>query len=182
VNLPRFSQITILHGKTDTPNGQVQRLESVLKAAYPMLEFSRPLIPNVPTKEALDWIAAQYIKRIKPNSLLVGLDRGGLLACAIQTKFPALRLSAVAINAPTADNGVSASICLSSYSRMALYSSAYPPVKGVCNWQTFSPLAFDCSWLAKGCDAYYPLAYLISAFMGNKDMEKEVSLMFPPSV
>jgi hypothetical protein len=182
MNLPRFSQITILHGKTDTPNGQVQRLESILKAAYPMLEFSRPLIPNLPTKEALDWITQQYVKRIKPSSLLIGLERCGLIACAIQTKFPALRLSAVAINSPTADGGVSASLCQNSYSRMALYSSAYAPIKGTCQWLTYSPLAFDVSWLAKGCDAYYPLAYLISAFMGNKDMEKEVSLMFPPSV
>ena len=182
MNLPRFSQITILHGRDDNPNGQVQRLESILKAAYPMLEFSRPLIPNVSTKEASEWFAQQYVKRIKSGSLLVGLDRGGLIACAIQAKFPALKLSAVAINAPTMDGGLAASVCQNSYSRMALYSSAYPPIKGKSLWQTFSPLAFDVEWLAKGCDAYYPLAYLISAFMGNKDMEKEVALMFPPSV
>lgn len=182
MNLPRFSQITILHGKDDNPNGQVQKLESIMKAAYPMIEFSRPLIPNLPPQEACDWIAAQYVKRLKPNSLLVGLERGGLIACAVQAKFPALKLSAVAVNAPTVEGNLHASTCANSYSRMSLYSSAYPPIKLSCQWHAYSPLSFDCSWLAKGCDAYYPLAYLISAFMGNKDMEKEVSLMFPPSV
>ena len=182
MTLPRFSQITILHGKNDTLNGQVQRLESILKQAYPMIEFSRPLVPNLPAKEAYDWVAAQYVKRIKPNSLIVGLERGGLIACAIQTAFSALHLSAVAINAPTAEGNLHATACQTAYSRMALYSSAYPPIKGNCGWNSYSPLAYDCSWLAKGCDAYYPLTYLISAFMGNRDMEKEVSLMFPPSV
>jgi hypothetical protein len=182
MNLPRFSQITILHGKDDTVNGQVQRLESILKAAYPMIDFQRPLIPNLAPKEACDWIAERYVQRFKPGSLLVGLERGGLIACAIQSKFPALKLSAVAINAPTGEGDLHASTCLNSYSRMALYSSAYPPIKSNCGWHVYSPLAFDVTWLAKGCDAYYPLAYLISAFMGNKDMEKEVALMFPPSV
>lgn len=180
--LPRFSQITILHGKGDTPVGQVGRLESILRAAYPMIEFSRPLIPNLPTKEAYEWIAAQYVRRFKPNSLLIGMERGGLIASAIQTAFPVLHLSVVAINSPTSEGGVHASQCQAPMSRMALFSSAYPPLKNNCTWHTHSPLAFDCTWLSKGCDAYYPLAYLISAFMGGRDMEKEVSLMFPPSV
>src|SRR5271154_6896874 len=111
MTLPRFSQITILHGKDDNPNGQVQRLEAILKASFPMIGFSRPLIPNLPPKEAYNWVAAQYVKRFNPNSLLIGLERGGLIACAIQTAFPALRLSVVAVNSPTAEGGLFASQC-----------------------------------------------------------------------
>jgi hypothetical protein len=175
-----FKQITLLHGKDDLPSGSVLRLENLLRAAFPNMEFCRPLIPKLTAKDTVDFIKRNFMGRIKPNSLLVGLERGGLIACDLQSSFPALHLSVVAVNSPTREIGVQASPCQTSASRMALYSSAYLPKE--CNdWYFYAPLNYDVEWLSKGV-AYYPVAYLITAFMGGRDMEKEVALMFPPSV
>jgi hypothetical protein len=173
----RFSHITLLHGQDELPNGSVERLEALLRTSHPMVNYHRPLIPpHLSTKQALDWVERYFVYRMEPDSMLVGVNRGGLIAAAIQLKFPALRLSVAAINAPTDEDGVSAELW---GHRLALYSSAYKPIVGHCDWFVAAPLAFDLPWLAKGIENYYPLAYLISAWARGAPMEKEVALMFP---
>jgi len=177
----RGGQITLLQGKDD--NGSIKSLEETLRSAHPMLEYARPLIPsNLGTKAALEWFERFYLYRVPEDSMLVGVDRGGLIACAIQSALPALRLTVVAVNSPTEDDGVIAKPSTSAYNRLALYSSAYPPIEGRCDWKAVTPFAYDLSWLAPGCKNFYPLAYLISAFSRNGDMDKEVAMLFPPEL
>jgi len=174
---PRFTQITLLHGRDELTDGAVARLEETLHRTYPMTNYTRPLIPDVASREALAIFKEHHAKRLQPDSLIVGFERGGLLACALQSEFPALRLSAFAINAPTFDISLRALPWVNG--RAALYSSAYPPIKDRCNWASITPLAFDVPWLAQGHTNFYPLAYLISAFSKGLDMDREVRLMFP---
>ena len=178
----RFSQITLIHGNPahgDAAPDTVQALEAALKSAHPMVQYARPLFPSGLTAEgALEWFERYYLYRVPPNSLLVGVDRGGLIACAVQAAVPGLGLSVVAINAPTEED----KLAVEPYSlqtRLALYSSAYAPNKGRCDWKTITSAAYDLPWLASGCKNFYPLAYLISAFSRAADMDKEVAMLFP---
>lgn len=176
---PRFPQIVLLHDRGDLPNGAVERLEAVLRAEYPMLDYARPFIPDVPSGQAFEGMKEYYVKRLQPNALLVGFGRGGLLACALQSEFPALHLSVFAINAPTFDISLRVQPCQNPYSRVSIYSSSYVPIVGRSDWTPITPLAFNVIWLSKGHTVFYPLAYLISSFAKNRDMAKEVSMMFP---
>lgn len=174
----RFSQITLLHGRDELPNGSVERVEALLRSSHPMVQYARPLIPtDLDTKAALAWAQRYFVYRMQPESLVVGMGRGGLIASVIQSELPGLRLAVAAINSPTNEDGVFAE---PSVDRLALYSSAFQPIKGCCDWSTLTPLAYDVPWLSKGFEQFYPLAYLISAWSrGVKDMDKQVSLMFP---
>ena len=175
----RFSHITLLHGRDESPDGSVARLEALLRTSHPMVDYHRPLIPaHLNTKEALEWVERFYVYRMEQNSMVVGVNRGGLIACALQEKFPALHLSAVAINSPTDEDGV---VLRETGHRLALYSSAYKLIAGRSDWGTVA-LAYDLPWLAEGCQNFYPLAYLISAWARGAIMNKEVSLMFPAEV
>jgi hypothetical protein len=178
----RFPQITLLHGKGDSPEGSVKSLEVALRSAHPMLKYARPLIPDdLDATKAYEWFERFYLYQIPQESLLVGIDRGGLIACAVQSALPGLKLSVVAINAPTEEDRLAAEPCASAYSRLALYSSAYAPIKGRFDWKAITPRAYDVEWLAAGCKNFFPLAYLISAYSRGADMDKEVSMMFPPA-
>lgn len=174
----RFNQITLLHGRDELPSGSGERLEAILRATYPAIIFARPFVPfDLDTKDAVKFVLRNYVSRMETDSLLVGLERGGLIACAAQTTFPALRLSVCAVNSPTEEDGIV--LEPGTLNRLALYSSAYPPIKGRCDWKTLTPLAYDVSWLTPGCKFYYPLAYLISLFSQGADMDKQVAMLFP---
>jgi hypothetical protein len=101
-----------------------------------------------------------------------------LIACSVQSLFPALNLSVFAINAPTEEDSLFAEPC-APHTRLALYSSAYPTIKGRCDWKTLTSAAYDVPWLASGCKNLYPLAYLISGYSHGADMDKQVAMMFP---
>jgi hypothetical protein len=175
---PRFNQITFIHGRNGLPSGHVERLEAILRASYPTVLFACPFIPSdLDTKEAFEFVRKNYASRVQADSLLVGLERGGLIACAVQSAFPALNLSVFAINAPTEEDGLFAEPC-PPHTRLALYSSAYAPIKRHCNWKTLTSTAYDVPWLASGKNLY-PLAYLISGYSHGADMDKQVAMMFP---
>jgi hypothetical protein len=175
----RFPQIVILHGENDLPTGSPARLHSVLHGAYPDINFNMPFIPNYPTMDAFDFVRESYAPRIQTNALLVGFERGGLLACALQEKLPALHLSVFAINAPTHEGDIAAHPVSQPDSRVAVYSCAYEPIQLRCEWQTLTRMAYDVPWLSKG-NNYFALTYLISAYLRGKDMTKELEMMFPP--
>jgi len=173
----RFSQITLLHGKDDTPNGTVQALETALKSAHPMVQYARPLIPpDLTAEKAVEWFERYYLYRVPENSLLIGIDRGGLIACGVQASVPGLKLSVVPVNSPTEEDKLFAE---PNDNRLALFSSAYAPIKGRCDWKPLAPLAYDLPWLSDGTKNFFPLAYLISAYSRSADMDKEVAMMFP---
>jgi hypothetical protein len=132
----------------------------------------------MPAQDALDFLTDSYVRMVQRDSLIVGFGRGGLLACALQQRVPVLRLSAFAVNAPVSEGKVAAVMNENFYSRVSVYSSAYKPIKGNCNWGSHASMAYDVPWLKDG-NAYYPTAYLISAFGRHADMEQEIKLIFP---
>jgi hypothetical protein len=174
-----FSQITVLHDKNDSPAGSPATLLSIMQGAYPEISYSTPYLPpGIRTEDALDFLTDNYARMVHRDALLVGFGRGGLLACALQQRVPVLRLSAFAINAPVRDGTVRAEMNQNFYSRVSVYSSIYPPIKGNCEWDMHSSMAYDVPWLTKE-PAYYPIAYLISAYGRHADMEQEIKLIFP---
>lgn len=174
-----FTQITILHDKNDSPAGSPASLLSVVRGAFPEIKYSTPYLPpGMSTQDALDFLTDNYMRMVNRDSLLVGFGRGGLLACAIQQKVPVLRLSAFAVNAPVREGNIAAEMNQNFYSRIAVYNSTYPPIKGNCDWTAHASMAYDVPWLAKE-PAYYPLAYLISAYGRTADMEHEIKMIFP---
>jgi hypothetical protein len=176
--MSRFEQITIFHGRNELPSGSTNRLQALLRGAYPATMFACPFVPpDLDAKQALDFVKKNYVGRMQVGSLLVGLERGGLIACAVQEGFPALRLSVFAVNAPTEADGVAAGQC-DPQRRVAVYSSKCPPIKNSCNWKAFTPLAYDVPWMTFGKNAY-PLAYLISVYNQGADLDKHVAMMFP---
>jgi hypothetical protein len=182
--MSRFADIVWLHGRDERPGeGPTSRIAKLTVGTYPMISYHRPYIPTVTTEDAVTFVKDNYASRIKRGSLLVGLHRGGLIACALQHAFPALVLSVFAVNSPSEDSGVPNFPAVGNPgNRVALYSSAFVPIKSRCDWQATAQ-DFDVTWLRDGIgNAYYPVTYLLSAFMRGLDMRKEVSRMFPATV
>lgn len=178
-NALSFRQITILPDKGETPAGSPTSLLNVIKGAFPEISYHTPYLPpGLDTADALRFLTDHYTRHIERDSLVVGFGRGGLLAVALQQAVPTLRLHAFAVNAPTQDGGVWAKMNESYYSRIAVYSSAYPPIRDVCHWEECSGMAYNVPWLSKG-DVYYPLAYLIAAYGRGADINEEIKLIFP---
>lgn len=172
----RFTHVVFFHGAEELPNGMVAQLEDILKSAYSDVKFFRPYIPNVPSDEAYKCLA-QFMPALKPNSLLVGIGRGGLLAARLQKSFPALHFHVIAINSPTVDATLSAGLFYPD--RAAFFSSLYAPIAARCNWANISPLSFDLNWLKSGKNHFHALCYLISAYMQGLDMIDTVAHLFP---
>lgn len=191
-----FTHVTFLHGKGELPDGSVARLEAILAPTHKEVTFATPLIPDLPAEQAFTQFMEQYAARIKPESLLVGLGRGGTIACAIQSARPALRLSVFAVNSPTQEDQLrvvpfqfplvteGAIIQLRQLypARVALYSSAYEPIRGRCNWVPRLAWRFNVPWLSQEMDTSYRVSYLIAAYMRGLDMPKEVAMLSPAVV
>jgi len=165
------------------PGAAVARLSLILDRKDPFVAHRTPYVPDAGAADALAFVTANYASKIKKGTLLVGLERGGLVACCLQRSFPALSLSVVAVNSPTRDGDIITMPALGNPSnRLALFSSSYKPIAGRCDWE-FTAQAFDVGWLRDGvANAFYPVSYLVSAYMRGLDMKKEVSLMFPATV
>lgn len=176
--MSRFSDV-VWFGRSDA----VARLSAVLDRKDPFVTHRTPYVPDVAAADALAFVTANYASKLKKGSLLIGLERGGLVACCLQRSFPALSLSVVAVNAPTREGDLITMPAVGNPgNRLALFSSAYKPIRGRCDWD-FTAQAFDVGWLRDGADsASYPVSYLVSAYMRGLDMKKEVSLLFPATV
>jgi hypothetical protein len=176
--MSRFADVVWL-GRTSA----VARLSAILDRKDPFTTHRTPYVPDMAAPDALAFVSANYASKIKKGTLLVGLERGGLVACCLQRSFPALALSVVAVNSPTREGDLVTMPAVGNPgNRLALFSSAYKPISGRCDWD-FTAQAYDVGWLRDGVDnAFYPVSYLVSAFMRGSDMKKEVALMFPATV
>ncbi len=193
-NPTRFANVYLFHGKGGSPDGAVLNLEAILQHAYYDVRFKRPCLPHrmpdVTAEESLDYVVLQYRNTMLPNSLIVGIGLGGLLAVRLQELSPHLDLSVFAINAPTSENEVKISSIhplfaaapnLLQSNLVALYSSLDKEIKGRVNWSDFTPWAFDMPMLRyHDTDlCKYAVCYLISRFMQGRDMTTEVNNLFP---
>lgn len=179
----KFPRVYLFHGQCGSPNGTVLEIEAVLQSAYYGTKFERPLLPHarpeVTAGQSLDWAVLQYRKEIVPDSLIVGVSMGGLIAARLQELSPNLNLSVITLMAPTWMDDVKLEEKLEN--RIALYSSLDKSLVGNRdNWTSYAR-AFDMPMLAHHdldlCK--YATCYLISCFMQGKDMTKEVNQLFP---
>jgi hypothetical protein len=159
------------------------------------MKFHRPLLPHADTDvkaaSSLDWAVLQYRKEILPNSLIVGIGLGGLIATRLQELSPHLDLSVVALAAPTSEDDVAVSmqhpffpalaICCQQTNLVSMYSSADDETKGRDNWKDFTPWSFDMPMLQYHdinlCK--YAVCYLISRYIQGRNMAEEVPNLFP---
>ncbi len=176
--MSRFADVVWL-GQTEA----VARLSAVLDRKDPFVLHRTPYVPDVAASEQLAFVTANYASKLKRGTLLVGLERGGLVACCLQRAFPALGLSVFAVNSPTREGSLVTMPAVGNpTNRVALFSSSYRPIHGRCDWD-FTAQAFDVGWLRDGADnAVYGVSYLVSAWMRGSDMRKEVALLLPSTV
>jgi len=140
----RFKVVYFLY---DSYSEATHAIEEVVRTAYPNIRFLDLYVPS-PTTQIEEW-RAHLQPLLIPNALLIGIGRAGTAAASIQEQFSDLDLSVVAINSPT--EGPSFTIERRHKNRVALFSSDYPPIKGLTkNWSLFSEISFDVSWLQHG--------------------------------
>src|ERR1035441_2167000 len=99
----RFQNVYLFHGRGEAP-GNPLTLEEMLWARFPRVNYIRPLLRHIdPTVTAKDSFKSASHKTfmIEPKSLIIGFGMGGLIAAALQERFPLHELSVFAISSPT---------------------------------------------------------------------------------
>ena len=178
----RFANVYLFHGKGGSPDGSVLNLEALLQHAYYDVRFQRPRLPHsdpdVTAEASLDWAVIQYRKDIVPNSLIVGISLGGLIAARLQELSPQLNLSVIALMSPT--NADDVYLEENNPQRLAMYSSLDVKIPSAGSWPGFAQ-TFDLPMLRyHDTDlCKFAVCYLISRYIEGKDMRYEVSHLFP---
>ena len=93
--------VYLIHGKGDSTNAPVNKLQAVLEQHWPGLNFIRPDLPFHDPRSPAD-VAVKELLRIEipEGSLLVGLGLGGLVAARLQ-ELGRQDLQVIAIGSPT---------------------------------------------------------------------------------
>lgn len=173
------SRIYLLHDKGGSPNGTVLQFEAIIHDKFYDRRFERPLLPcaspQVSLVEALDWLVFTYRKEILPESVLVGLGAGGLLAARLQELSPNLNLRVMAIASPVSEDGVS--LWEFNAARTALCSGE----KQEADWEKHAGAVFNLPMLSPGdlnlCK--FALSSLISSFVREEDIYTALVELFP---
>jgi predicted esterase YcpF (UPF0227 family) len=93
--------VYLIHGKGESPEGTVKKLQSVLEQHWPGLNFFRPDIPFFDPKRPADVAVKELLRIPMPlGSLLVGVGLGGLVAARLQ-ELGRQDLQVLAISSPT---------------------------------------------------------------------------------
>jgi hypothetical protein len=138
--------VYLIHGKGDSPNGPVKKLQAVLEQHWPGLNFIRPDTPFDDPKRPADVALKELLQMPMPqSSLLVGVGLGGLVAARLQ-ELGRQDLQVIAISSPTwADE-----VTLESWAerRLAFYSSQDPIIGSrIENWPQLASFSQDLDWL-----------------------------------
>jgi alpha-beta hydrolase superfamily lysophospholipase len=185
MDFTRFRGHYLLHDR-GTPE-VVERLAAIMatrvhtdddffKLPQPPYEFKE----DASALESYRWLSSYLLPETPCNSVLFGIGLGGLLAAKLQEDYPAKRLSVVAVNAPLYEGSISLSSLVSN--RVAIYSSAYTPIAGRCDWGRYAGQAYDVPWLQHGIkNTKYGLAYLLTAYMQIENLAYEVASFTDPA-
>lgn len=179
----RFQNIYLFHDRGGSPDGAVLNLEAILQHAFYDVKFWRPDFPHrdlgVKAEESLDYAILQYRKEIIPNSLIVGIGLGGLIAAKLQELSPHLNLSVITLMSPMHAGVVS--LEEKNKQRIAFYSKEDPEALYHSDW----PFAetFDLPMLRyheiNNCK--YAICYLIVTYIQGKGLTEAVNNLFPPN-
>jgi hypothetical protein len=175
----RFKGHYLLHDR-GVPD-DVERLAAIMATKVGTDDdfFKRPQPPNefkedASALESYRWLNSSLLPVVPSNSVIFGIGLCGLLAAKLQEDFPAKRLSVIAVSAPTSEGSISLGSLVSN--RVAIYSSAYAPVAGRCDWGRFAGQVYDVPWLQHGIkNTKYGLAHLLTAYMQIENLAFEVA-------
>lgn len=172
----KFKNVYLFHGRAGSPNRTSLTLEKLLKAQFPEVNFIRPLLKHsdgeVSAKDSFR-DAASRMSMVEPGSLIVGVSMGGLIACALQERFPLHNLSVFTVSSPTSMPTLSLSGEKVYNQRVALYSSLDPVVgERVADWPNLTNLAFDVPWMKSHNteDQKVQVAMAIAAYMSGNNL------------
>jgi hypothetical protein len=153
--------VYLIHGKGDSTNAPVNKLQAVLEQHWPGLNFIRPDLPFYDARSPADVAVKQLLRIEMPEgSLLVGLGLGGLVVAKLQ-ELGRQDLQVIAIGSPTRADEVT----LESWAerRLAFYSSQDPVVGSrIANWPQLASFSHDLYWLDQETDQH--LKYIARLF------------------
>jgi hypothetical protein len=153
--------VYLIHGKGDSTNAPVNKLQAVLKQHWPGLNFIRPDLPFHDPRSPAD-VAVKELLRIEipEGSLLVGLGLGGLVAARLQ-ELGRQDLQVIAIGSPTWADEVT--LESGAERRLAFYSSQDPVIwSRITNWPRLASFSQDLDWLDQETDQH--LKYIARLF------------------
>lgn len=165
----KFDYLYLLHGKGGSPNGSVKQLKHAL---VPLLVegliFIRPDLPHGDIASPAEY----SVRRLRhldlsPNSLVIGISLGGLVAAALQEDSRP-DLTVICLSSPTWADGIQ--LEEKPDRRIALYSSHDPVLQGrTGNWPLLAE-AYDKPWLDHDTDKHIPrLAGAIAEFVNHRN-------------
>lgn len=174
----QFKSVYLIHDKGGSPDGVALRIQAILEEDHYDVRFDRPCLPyrdeNIGVGPSLDWLLLEFRKTLLDNSLLIGFGLGGLLAARLQEYSPNLNLTVMGLLSPTREE----SVAVQEYNEQRLILNNSRFIRD--NWKPYSRLAFDLPWLIPDINQNrLTLGYLISSYMDNSDIEKEITTLFP---
>jgi hypothetical protein len=178
----RYSTVYLFHGRGASPLGMVYTLSLILRRKVKEATFIRPSMTHAKLETSpLDAYAglAPYVSLIRPRSLIVGVELGGLLAAKLQQDNPDLELGVVAISSPTHAEGLGLKP-IQSPEVTALYSSMDPVMKDV-DWAPYAGTLVDVPWL-RDHDANrhkFSLSDILKAVIEGQDVNQAAEDIFP---
>lgn len=132
-------EVFLLHDKGE-PLERRERLERIVREIIPVpvLGIEPPGIEAVDLERAANWI--HFLSSLYTSPLVVGIGYGGAIAATLQDEVDT-EFSTVVINSPTKwDGGL---VRKKGERRVAVYSSQYEPIQGVCNWSGYAEASYD---------------------------------------
>jgi esterase/lipase len=172
--------VYLFHGRGEAP-GNPLTLEEMLWARFPRVNYIRPLLRHIdPTVTAKDSFKSASHKTfmIEPKSLIIGFGMGGLIAAALQERFPLHELSVFAISSPTHMTTLTLTKRIEDR-RVAVYSHLDKVTESAtAGWPDLTNQAYDVSWMMSATHRKYSVAAVVSAFMVNEYIALAVKNVF----
>jgi pimeloyl-ACP methyl ester carboxylesterase len=137
-----MDQIYVLHGRGGSPEGSARTVANLLPSGLPPI--IRPFLSHSDPGVSAEGSYEQF--GLYPNSLVIGISLGGLLAAKFQEDHPDFGLKVVTLVSPTRAEG----LALTPGKRpdlIALYSTEDPVIATRANWEDFTDNAFNVPWM-----------------------------------
>jgi hypothetical protein len=151
----------------------VNTLAGILKFNLPQPNYY--FNPDASAFESHHWVRSNFLPQTLPNSVVVGIGLGGLLAARLQEEFAYRGLSVIAVNAPLFEGPIA--IQSKVQNRVAIYSSLYAPISDRCGWLPYTGQAYDAPWFRNGIkNVKFGLASLIRGYLQNEDIHEDLEL------
>jgi hypothetical protein len=138
-----MDRIYVLHGRGGSLEGSARTIADHLPSGLPPV--IRPTLPHsdpgVSAEESYETFS------LYPNSLVIGISLGGLLAAKFEEDQPDFGLKVVTLVSPTHADG----LALTPGKRpnlIALYSTDDPVIGTRANWEDFTDNAFNVPWMS----------------------------------